>query len=395
MSYCTDTIPSNCVPWNGPSIPCLGLCKGDNVSEVIVKLATKICEVAEPYDLSTLNLQCALDIFDNDEPSSRTIATVLQLLLDNDCGLKELIDNLQAQITGLGETTFVVDLKCLAEFDSFGNPLPYTEETVIQGLINEICAIKTTVAYLSGKVVDLQNQIDNIELNPVINEPSITTCVNPNLLPASTQIKNTSTELCNYKNIVGPSSDVATALSRICPDWNTKFQTEPGWIPAPINFMQQMNNFFIAFCNILGRVETIEGTCCAPSCSDIEIGFSIEVVDDQIIIRFRDLDGTNIPAGWVNNGSTMTITDPLTGDTTTFSIPLAQNYETETISLSGFTPGNTLVFTLQANMKNGSYTCAKLVTKTWKYTTNTCCVITNIGEGSATIFYQTNTSGGS
>lgn len=391
MSTCTDTIPSNCVPWNGPSIPCLGLCKGDNVSQIIVKLATKICEVAEPYDLSSLTLQCALDLFDNTEPETRTINSVLQLLINNECSLKDLIDNLQAQITGLGTRTFIVDLKCLAEFDSFGNPLPYTEQTVIQGLIDEVCSQKAIVTFLSGKVTDLQNQIDNLDLNPVINEPSITTCINPSLLPASTQIKAVASDLCNYKSIVGPASDVATAMSRVCPDWNTKFSSQTGWIVNPTNFMQDVNNLFIAFCNVLGRVESIENTCCAPSCDNIKIGFSIEVVDDQIIIRFRDLDGTFIPTGWINNGSTMTITDPATGDTTTFSIPLAQNYETGTISLAGFTKGHTLVFTLQANMKNGSYTCAKLATVTWKYTTNSCCVITNNGSENATIFYQTST----
>lgn len=389
MNTCVDSIPSNCVPWNGPSIPCLGLCRGDNVSEIIVKLATKICEVAEPYDLSSLTLQCALDIFDRDEPATRTINSVLQLLIDNECSLKDLIDNLQTQITALGHTTFIVDLKCLAEYDSYGNPLPYTQQTVAQSLINEICSIKTTVAYLSGKVVDLQNQLDNIDLNPVINEPSITTCINPSLLPASSQIKAVATDLCSYKSLLGSGADIATTLSRVCPDWNTKFQSEQGWIPSPINFMQEMNNYFIVMCNIITRVETIENTCCAPSCSDVLINFSIDVDSDQIILRFRDLDGTQIPTGWVNNGSTMTITDPLTNQTTTFAVPVAQGYESGTISLSGFTKGHTLLFTLQANMKNGTYTCAKLVNQSWKYTTDSCCVITNNGSDNATIFYQT------
>ena len=59
---------SNCVIWQGPDIPCIKLCKGDTISDVIAKLATELCNVLnileiEPsataigYDLSCLNIQ--------------------------------------------------------------------------------------------------------------------------------------------------------------------------------------------------------------------------------------------------------------------------------------------------------------------------------------------------
>ena len=33
-------ISSNCVIWQGPDIPCIKLCTGDTVSDVVAKLAT-------------------------------------------------------------------------------------------------------------------------------------------------------------------------------------------------------------------------------------------------------------------------------------------------------------------------------------------------------------------
>ena len=52
---------SNCVIWQGPDIPCLDLCKGDTISDVVYKLATEFCEITDSlkvdaYDLSCFNL---------------------------------------------------------------------------------------------------------------------------------------------------------------------------------------------------------------------------------------------------------------------------------------------------------------------------------------------------
>lgn len=389
MNTNVDIVPSNQVPWNGPNIPCLGLCKGDSVSDIIVKLATKICDAAQPYDLSTLTLECALEMFSSSEPATRTINSVLQLLINNECSLKELIDNLQSQITGLGTNTFIVDLKCLMEVDGYGNPLPYTEQTVIQALINEICSMKNTVSYLAGQYTNLQNQVDNLNLNPVIDEKNISTCVNPGVLPTSTQVKNTSAALCEYVDTVGPDTDIAVALSKIPSNWNTQFQAQPGWIITPINFMQQMNNVFIALSSALSRLEYIEGNCCTPSCELLKLGFSVQEADGEVIIRFRDLDGTYIPAGWVHQSNTMTITDSVTNQVMSFSVgTIVQGYQTLPISLSGFTLGNDLIFTLQATFVNGTTLCSKLANERWKYIGSSCCVISNVGNTDATITYQ-------
>lgn len=384
-----DIVPSNNVPWNGPNIPCLGLCKGDSVSDIVVKLATKICELAEPISLSTLTLECAVDMFSSIEPANRTIISVLQLMINNDCSLKDLIDNLQSQITGLSVHEFIVDLKCLAEVDGYGNTLPYTQQTVTQNLLNEICSMKNTVNFLAGQYTEMQNQIDNLNLQPLIDEKNIATCINAGILPTSTQVKHTSSALCNYIQIVGDEPSIAVALSKIPPSWNSQFQVTPGWIINPINYMEQMGNFFIAFSSILGRVESIENNCCTPSCELLKIGFSIQEASGEVIIRFRDLDGTYIPSGWLHESNTMTVTDSITNQVTTFSLgSIVQGLQTGPLSLTGFVLGNELIFTLQTTFKNGTTLCSKLFNKKWKYISDTCCVITNVGSGNSTLTYQ-------
>ena len=51
-------ISSNCVIWQGPDIPCIKLCTGDTVSDVIFKLATELCTIIDQLNVSNYDLSC-------------------------------------------------------------------------------------------------------------------------------------------------------------------------------------------------------------------------------------------------------------------------------------------------------------------------------------------------
>ena len=74
---CTP-VSSNCIIWEGPDIPCLSLCYGDSVSDVIYRLATTYCEMTslENYDYACLR--------DNDPD---TFNALIQAIIDNVCYL--------------------------------------------------------------------------------------------------------------------------------------------------------------------------------------------------------------------------------------------------------------------------------------------------------------------
>lgn len=57
---CTP-ISSNCVTWTGPNIPCLNLCKGDTVTDVVYKFAQSYCELLAQLDPSKYDLSCLND----------------------------------------------------------------------------------------------------------------------------------------------------------------------------------------------------------------------------------------------------------------------------------------------------------------------------------------------
>ena len=77
-------ISSNCVVWQGPDIPCIHLCTGDSISEVIHKLATELCEVLETLKVSNYDLTC----FSTISCGPQNFQELVQFILDQLCLLE-------------------------------------------------------------------------------------------------------------------------------------------------------------------------------------------------------------------------------------------------------------------------------------------------------------------
>lgn len=299
---------TQCIQWNLGDIPSIGVVNGDYMDQVVYALVAKLCDLSDPLDLSTLSLQCLIDKLNITEPIPRTIQTIFQLLIDNDCTLKDLIDNLQDQINDQS-TTLVLNLRCLTQFDPYGNPLPYDLKSVLQSLIDAVCQLKTDVAYLLGVVIDLQNQINNIHVIPYVL-PTITTCISANKI-LDVSVKDVATSLCSLRNATGTEVQLQTAMANQCANFNSEFGTIVGWNNAPVNLAQSYSNLELAFCDVLGRLKIMETTCCGPTCDKIKLGFTVEVDRDlkQLTFCFTSGAGTFIPFGFYDCGSVITITD--------------------------------------------------------------------------------------
>ena len=72
-------------------------------------IAEEVCALAKPLDVSTIKIQCLLDHFNTlTTPLAPTVVTYLQLLVTNQCTLKELIDAINARIDGITDWKSVV-----------------------------------------------------------------------------------------------------------------------------------------------------------------------------------------------------------------------------------------------------------------------------------------------
>lgn len=384
-----DSNSSGLITWSGDCIPCLGIKTGDNLNVVTAIIAAKVCELASPLDLSTLTLQGALDIFDRDEPGTRTIVNVLQLALDNEVGLKELIDNLQTQVDGIGTDNLVLDLKCLKETDSFGNSLPYNQQSVLQDLLDNICSQQASITDLSGKYTTLKNTVDNLDI-PSGDEVEITTCISgPKVV--SQAVIDIANDYCEYKDDVGSSAQIQTAIARQTARFNTLMSGVAGWVvpsdPTNFSLAQSVNNLWLLMTNRDALLIALED-CCGTTCDDIKVGFIANMEDNTVILSFTLGAGTSIPSGFTDCGSVLTITDEL-GISTSVSIVVLQGGETDAIDLSMFTQGSILDFNIDLKMCSDTMSCQKCINKNVKYLNSGCCVLSNNSSSSITISYIT------
>jgi len=79
-----SNISSNCVSWQGPDIECIGLCKGDSVTEVVYKLAIELCALMDTFDLSNYDLKC----FETGVCQPQTFKDFINILINKICTLQ-------------------------------------------------------------------------------------------------------------------------------------------------------------------------------------------------------------------------------------------------------------------------------------------------------------------
>lgn len=158
---CGTPVSSDCVKYRGEPVPALGICTGDTITEVETAIINRLEELIDGTGITleqvTLsNCQYLSNMFAGKDKS---LSNLLQLLVDSTCDLKSLIDGINE---ALQPSNFQFDLKCL---DPITNP---TNEKIIQGLINKLCSLQTTVDGLidaGGDTTIINDAINTALLN--------------------------------------------------------------------------------------------------------------------------------------------------------------------------------------------------------------------------------------
>ncbi len=389
VDNCIPT-PSSCVEWNCGDIEYLGICDGDSLCNVIVEIVTKLEEIAGD-DLANFDIDSLTSICQLKAPLEVTLISILNLLKDNQLCLKDYIDTLNDKINELQTTGAVkVNLKCYADIDNLGNVLSITREQLDQLVIDQLCNHKGRIETAEGKIINLQSQINDINNNTTVEELDISTCVDPVVKPTSSQIISVAQAHCDLESATGTPANIASALSKVPVDWNTKYGLLPGWDLTTENWAEQYGNLLLFAINLEARVKYMEDNCCAVTCEDVKIGFTAMFSEDNdsIIIKFTSGAGTWIPTGFTDQGSTITFTDEdgnIEEFTTSAPDWIANNATLEYQITSLITTGDVNI-NIQSNISNGTLTCSKCSNKTIKRASCSFCVLT--ATDTVTIVYK-------
>jgi len=342
-------ISSNCVIWQGPDIPCIGICNGDTVSDVVGKLGDELCSIIDATcqcnpDLSGLDLSC-LPV-----NTPLNLEAVLQAIIDYVCSLNP---------GGGGSLPNITLPTCLRYNDPLGNPvtqLPLDQFAILLG--NKICLILSDITNLQVAVASLQARVTILENCVLPCTPStpggdidiLSDCLFPGtLVPISQLVSALEDGFCAFRDAVGSITLINSAISSQCLfgstpklSGNGNYGSTAGWVNTPTTLAESNINQWLVICDLYAAIKSIQDNCCVTGCNGVTFDVTYTTIDqnnDGVVEALAlDFSGSNIPSGFTDcNGVTiMTITDSIgTSITVPVNVTSASMGSTINVSLSG------------------------------------------------------------
>lgn len=347
-----DPVSSNCVIWQGPDIPCIKLCKGDTVSDVVFKLATELCTVLEVLDVSTYDLPP--NCFVNPTCNPNDFKDLIQLIIYKICCLQNNVsvtsDPNSACVNGglsisssggsgsgggagsrvSGSSSGCPDCEvpiasCFQYVNEFGDTVSTMQLVDYERAIgNKICELVNQILIINTAISELDVRVTALENTPpptVVLPKVVPTCVITPAIPLDMNIVLSSLEqqFCQLSSVIGTPTTISNAIAKECVDLSNSYRltvptstmsTIPGWVFSSATLANSLNNMWLSICDIRTAVRTIQLNCCPSGCDGIAITLNASLNVSLLKIWFS---GT-LPSGFDEcdpAGNTYTISDSL------------------------------------------------------------------------------------
>jgi hypothetical protein len=266
-----NPISSNCVIWQGPDIPCINLCAGDSVSDVVFKLATELCIIMDQLNVSNYDLSC----LSLTSCPPENFQALIQLLINKVCAANGITTDIKVNSTCPDCVVSVAP--CFVQ----GNQTTMQLLDYVQMIAQKICA-------LIDQIGALQTQINNLDVRVTVLEnavpPSFTLpsfIVNCTLDPASVLGGNAYTidvilnalvnnDIYGYCALLGAlglpaalESSVAsaciTATTPTISNAPTPYGTQylGSWVNTPTTVADSINNIWLVLCDYYDALSSL------------------------------------------------------------------------------------------------------------------------------------------
>jgi hypothetical protein len=306
-SPCSPT-SSNCIIWQGPDIPCIKLCKGDTISDVIFKLATELCTIMETLKVSNYDLEC----FNLVACPPSNFEELIQFLINKICELQVEVDA-TAVVTvtsGTPKSTSADTLVTVAPCFIVGTTTVMTVVEYATAMGTAICGIIDQIIIINNDIINLDIRVSALESTPapVFTLPSFILGCNINTLTlGSTQSIDVVLEefinnvWCSFYAATGSTTDLLGAVASQCIAANdlTKFNpandyiTEyPTWISTPVTVADSLYNIWLTLCDFYNASNVTITGADTSTIETIVVGGPTYTISSRIIdTGWVDLEG--------------------------------------------------------------------------------------------------------
>ena len=322
-------ISSNCVVWQGPDIPCINLCTGDTVSDVVSAMATELCTILDTlkvsnYDLTCFNLQaCPPDDFQ----------ALIQFLITKICELEGIpaptkdepqcpdcvVSVAECFVTGTQTTMQLVDY--------------------VQLIGERLCSIVSEISWINSQITDILDRLTDLEKAPAptftIPTVDLTECNLSATVTApgsyevdlllGTLINDNTYGYCALIGSTGLPADIlsAIAVQEPCIAETTETLSNPPtsygteyagtWVDNPATIADSLTNVWLVLCDIHTKVSSMD----------------IEILNDSVSLTTEvtsiDFTGLGITASSLGGGAIEVNVPNLAGALDTFFCMVAIN----------------------------------------------------------------------
>lgn len=418
-----DPVSSNCVIWQGPDLPCISLCKGDSVSDVVYNMAVELCKLQDilnvtsgNYDLSCFNLTSC-------NPTS--FPQLLQFIMDRLCAV-EKCSNCVPDCNGntptaptTGGTSGCPDCEMtIAPCFQFTNGIGDTVTTLqmvdyITAIGNKICTLTGNTRTNSTSIDSLGNRVTNVEQDVTVLQttqyipPSVTpVCVLPSV-PTSLEDLLTALEnqFCILRQATGTSTDIYLNIAKECPSLGSSpalgpgggiMSSIPGWTVTVDNLAQSIGNMWLTICDLRSAVRNIQINCCPTACSGISLALMATYDSGSQILNVI-VNGT-IPSGFTQcSGNTIIKISDSTGNSINVTFDLLTYLNDPAgypvgLGPTILNPALNLTIEIEPCLTDGTSTCQSCLEYVYYNTPN--CPIVTLAAGATNVGYSFITQSG-
>ena len=333
-----NPVSSNCVVWQGPDLDCIGLCKGDTISDVVQKLATDLCTVMDAVDLTNLDLTC-LSIPNSEEPDD--FSEFIQILIDRICALEGITPVNPTDPTDCPDNCIVSIADCFQYIDGQGDTV------IAMTLVEYVTAIGNRICDIIDDITALQDAVNTLQVDQAATAARVTVVEDDKAdidslnyqvntkTSASAGIQYITEALRYVENFMLGQSDATGSITAwyenilkagLISDENRMFgsglmSSINGWTTNVLTAAESLGNAWLAIRDLRSEVDYIKENCCSSGCSDIWLNFRSTLTVNTLTI-FAD-GSTGFTADWreCTGDTRITVTDEL-GNTSTFTTSL-------------------------------------------------------------------------